>query len=361
MGGALVCFLSVWLSGPLYYPSAFRGNVYMTEGLDFQLKRVLSSSRQVGGADGDGRSICVLEICTGVHTGASLDLKARPYSVGSSPKSDIVLIDDGVSATHLRLYPRGRHIDVEAVGGDVALAGGRMIPMGKGRRCKLPLRVSIGETGMKLTASSKPPLEPFGTTRFLSLLAVAVAGITGVTVAVAGLSMAAPGRIIAQPAAALMDSYGTLDLAQVRFGAPRSLHNPVTPTFRNAADQLRGRLNEAGIGMLRVDELDHRLIVSGSLQKEEQRDAWNRTRSWFDKNYGNTTPIVADISQPKQEEPPYLSLRAIWYGSQPYIIMADGERYHEGAITNGGWSIEQIGERELVLAKGSAKVALKYP
>lgn len=331
----------------------------MIEGLDFQLKRVLAPSGLVSRDGGDAYSIFALEISSGVHIGACLDLMAQPYTVGSSPASDIVLIDAPVSATHLRLYPRGRHVDVEAVGGDVTLPDGRTIPMGRGRRCKLPLRASIGDVGMKLTASSKPRVKPFGTTRFLFLLAVAVTGIAGIPVVVAGLSLASPGKAIAPPHAAFM-GYSMLGHTPVRFAAFTPLPDPTLGNLENVVERLRGRLDEAGMGALHIDELDHRIVVSGPLQ-EQQRDAWNRVRSWFDKTYGNTIPLAADISQPKQEDPPHLSLRAIWYGSRPYIITTDGERYHEGAIAHGEWSIEQIGERELVMAKGGAKVALKYP
>lgn len=54
-------------------------------------------------------------------------------------------------------------------------------------------------------------------------------------------------------------------------------------------------------------------------------------------------------------------LRAIWYGDRSYIITADGSRYHEGAFTTDGWTIEQIGQTQLLLRKDGATVALKYP
>lgn len=59
-------------------------------------------------------------------------------------------------------------------------------------------------------------------------------------------------------------------------------------------------------------------------------------------------------------QPPRLTLQAIWYGERPYVIAGDGTRYHEGAFTNDGWTIKEIGQTALVLTKGGATVALKY-
>ncbi|WP_367272599.1 EscD/YscD/HrpQ family type III secretion system periplasmic domain-containing protein [Mesorhizobium sp.] len=51
----------------------------------------------------------------------------------------------------------------------------------------------------------------------------------------------------------------------------------------------------------------------------------------------------------------------MWYGERPYVIATDGARYHQGAFTNDGWTVKRIGETELLLTKGGATVALKYP
>ena len=80
---------------------------------------------------------------------------------------------------------------------------------------------------------------------------------------------------------------------------------------------------------------------------------------WFDQKFGQV-PLVSNIAVGDAAQPPRLTLQAIWYGERPYVIAGDGTRYHEGAFTNDGWTIKEIGQTALVLTKGGATVALKY-
>ena len=124
--------------------------------------------------------------------------------------------------------------------------------------------------------------------------------------------------------------------------------------------QLELRLEQAGIGSLNVEDSHGRLTVSGTIPTL-QSEVWTDIQSWFDQTYGGQVPLVSDVVAGGVAQTPRLPLKAIWYGLRPYVITADGARYYEGAFVNDGWTIKEIGEKQLLLTKGGSTVALKYP
>ncbi|MGX9572435.1 SctD/MshK family protein [Mesorhizobium sp. f-mel] len=303
-----------------------------------------------------GRSIA-LSVTHGFHAGAQLSLLEPLYTVGSSTESDIVLRDAGIAPVHARLRRKGSQIEIEAVGGDVTLATGEIIHEGQGSRCKLPLTISIGDAHIRLVNPERPP------NRWsVSDHPLLVAG--SVLFAVFAVSVAANGFSFAEPDIGKKISAQHPDPIRVAFAgeAGQSVLNDSTqiPSAAEAESQLRLRLDQSGISTLAVQRSPGRLVVSGMIPNDKD-GAWTETQSWFDQTFGAHIPLVSNVMIGNAEQAPRLRLQAIWYGERPYVIAADGARYHEGAFTNDGWTIKQIGETELLLTKGGATVALKYP
>ncbi|WP_082982213.1 FHA domain-containing protein [Mesorhizobium sp. AA22] len=305
-----------------------------------------------------GRSIA-LSVTHGFHAGAQLSLVEPLYTVGSSTESDIVLRDAGIAPVHARLRRKGSQIEIEAVGGDVTLATGEIIHEGQGSRCKLPLTISIGDAHIRLVNPERLPNRWSVSDRpFL------VAG--SVLFAVFAVSVAANGFSFAKPDIGKKISAQDRDPIRVAFAgeAGQSVLNDSSPTqipsAAEAESQLRLRLDQSGIGTLAVQRSPGRLVVSGMIPNDKD-GAWTETQSWFDQTFGAHIPLVSNVMIGNAEQAPRLRLQAIWYGERPYVIAADGARYHEGAFTNDGWTIKHIGETELLLTKGGATVALKYP
>ncbi|TIU98636.1 MAG: hypothetical protein E5W09_11095 [Mesorhizobium sp.] len=305
-----------------------------------------------------GRSIA-LSVTHGFHAGAQLSLVEPLYTVGSSTESDIVLRDAGIAPVHARLRRKGSQIEIEAVGGDVTLATGEIIHEGQGSRCKLPLTISIGDAHIRLINPERPPNRWSVSDRPLL-----VAG--SVLFAVFAVSVAANGFSFAKPDIGKKISAQDRDPIRVAFAgeAGQSVLNNSSPTqlpsAAEAESQLRLRLDQSGISTLAVQRSPGRLAVSGMIPNDKD-GAWTETQSWFDQTFGAHIPLVSNVMIGNAEQAPRLRLQAIWYGERPYVIAADGARYHEGAFTNDGWTIKHIGETELLLTKGGATVALKYP
>ena len=305
-----------------------------------------------------GRSIA-LSVTHGFHAGAQLSLVEPLYTVGSSTESDIVLRDAGIAPVHARLRRKGSQIEIEAVGGDVTLATGEIIHEGQGSRCKLPLTISIGDAHIRLVNPERPPNRWSVSDRPLLVAGSVLFAVFAVSVAANGFSFAKPDigkKISAQDRDPIRVAFaGEAGQSVLNDSSPMQI-----PSAAEAESQLRLRLDQSGISTLAVQRSPGRLVVSGMIPNDKD-GAWTETQSWFDQTFGAHIPLVSNVMIGNAEQAPRLRLQAIWYGERPYVIAADGARYHEGAFTNDGWTIKHIGETELLLTKGGATVALKYP
>ncbi len=302
----------------------------------------------------------ILEIVGGLHSGAKVELDELLYTIGSSVGSGIVLRDSGIAAEHARLRRKAGLVEVEAVGGDVVLANGDVVPMGHGRRCKLPFEASFGEARLRLTGPTQAEV-PSQLSRRSWLVAAGLLAVA-FTAVVAANSLSVAGPEIAGSDAGLtkvafadgIQQYALTDASHADSG-------PTPPATADAAGkQLELQLEQAGIDGLAIEQSAGRLTVSGTIPAP-QLQAWTDVQSWFDRTYGEHLLLASDVTTGNADaRAPRLTMQAIWYGERPYIITTDGARYHEGAFTDDGWTIESIGEKQLLLTKGGARVALKY-
>ncbi|CAN7376605.1 SctD/MshK family protein [Mesorhizobium sp. LjNodule214] len=317
-----------------------------------RLRSIIAPSPASGGS-------VALSVIHGFHAGAELSLVEPLYTIGSSTESDIVLRDAGIAPIHARLRRKGSQFEIEAVGGDVTLATGETIHEGHGSRCRLPLTISVGDARIRLVNPERPP------SRWsFSHRSVLVAG--SVLFAVFAVSVAANGFSFAKPdIGAKASSHDGEPIRMAFAGEPDQevLDDSSPAQIQSAAEaesQLKLRLEQSGIGTLTVQQSPGRLVVSGMIPNDKS-GAWAETQAWFDQAFGAHIPLVSNVMVGNAQQAPRLTLQAIWYGDRPYVIATDGARYHEGAFTNDGWTVKHIGETELLLTKGGATVALKYP
>jgi hypothetical protein len=293
------------------------------------------------------------DVVGGLHKGARLDLTESTYTIGSDTAADIVLRDSGIADLHARLRYRSGRVELEAIGGAVDLANGEAVPEGRGRRCRLPLDLKVGGAQIRLEDSRPAKRGLVFTDRPLLVLVSIVAVVFVLSIATKGLSRAAPEPWTQQAAASQ---------SVITTSIPASANT--TPAGKGtlaerAREQLDTHLAESGLDSLTVDNDEGRLVVSGTIPSG-RHDAWRNIQAWFDQAYGGQVLLASKVKTGVTDQKPRLALRAIWYGQRPYIITADGARYHEGAFLNDGWIIEEIGNDRLLLARNGTTVALKY-
>lgn len=310
--------------------------------------------QQVGALVGPAHP--VFEVMHGAHSGATLDLHDASYTIGSSTEADIFLSDEGIADIHTRLHVKGNRVELEATGGPVGLADGETIPTGHGRRCRLPVDISLGQARFRVVgASSERTRIAFSNHSLFALSGIFVAIFAGF-IASNSLSRAEPDAGWPAKNAGM---FAMLGLNKTDIAEPPASDQATQTSIELARDQLADRLEQAGIASVAVTVDQDRLIASGTLA-QAQVGAWRTVRAWFDQNHGGRVLLVSDVATGDAAQMPRIRLQAIWYGAQPYIIAADGTRYHEGAFVSGGWTITEIGETQLVLTKAGDTVALKY-
>jgi hypothetical protein len=300
------------------------------------------------------------EVVAGTHQGAVLLLDRADYRIGSSPDADIVLSDEGVAPDHavLHLGPGGVRID--ATGGSVTIEH-EPLALWRGRRVRLPANVTLGAARIRLSGDGGDDLGPRFDQLGRELGRRALHNpLTSAAVLACLVIAATVARELPQTARAGRDGEHSGAAVVGASERPPSGAANAQSVAEAAARQLSTRLDAANIRTLRVSTADGRVAVAGKVTKEEAV-SWAAIQQWFDQAYRGDIVLTTDISPADEGRAmPALQLQAIWYGENPYIVTAGGERYFEGAVLDNGWIIREIGEDRLLLGKGGETVALTY-
>jgi type III secretion protein D len=238
----------------------------------------------------------------------------------------------------------------------------------RGRRIRLPVNVTLGAARIHLSGDGGDDLrrrfEELGRRVLRNPLTAAAALaclVLAITVVARELPQTARSVVLAVTTGA--SEVGASERATPRSAAELSGTNSYArsvATAEAAARELSTRLEAANLRTLRVSAADGRVAVAGKVTKEEAV-SWAAVQQWFDQTYSGGIVLTTQISPTGEARTmPALQLQAIWYGEHPYIVIADGERYFEGAVLDNGWIVREIGEDRLLLAKGGETVALTY-
>jgi len=285
----------------------------------------------------------VFEVVGGLHDGVRVMLESGTYRIGCTAEADIVLRDPGVMPGHAVLGVQRGNIRLEATGEDVGV-GTRTVMKGHGCRLRLPLQLSIGEASLRL---SYVETRSAGRPR-LAIAGIAVASVCAVALIALGFlreegmagvgptpAPAAPTRVASSdPAAGLPASDEREQIADAAM-------------LERIRQELTAHIKDAKIRTFRVTVADAGLAVSGILGPRD-RTSWSDVQYWFDQTYRGHVALTTNFIESK---PPNLQLRAVWFGEHPYVITAQGQHFNQGAILDDGWTIQEIGEDHLMLAK----------
>jgi len=363
----------------------------------------------------------VLESTAGFHRGVRLELEPGDFRIGSRPGADIVLRDAGIAAEHAILRVGPRSIDLHAIGGDVGV-GEEIVANGYGCSLRAPVDLTIGEARLRISieraqASAPTPVEPSDTPARprISAATILIAGALLLAIPALGLAAMRPaapkasnltsvapfneadghGERIVQLAEAPSNEtlsvkaasrvLADLPVADRQFvqhclstrpgisvreaiaelsGCDRQpAPNPGPAPALNAEDagrKLAERLNGAGLTGLRVTTGGGQVVVTGRITKQ-QTDAWTEAQQWFDASFRGRLVLVANVTPTDAKKPtPVVNVQAVWFGERPYIITDEGNRYYKGAYLDNGWTIKDIADGRILLAKDGETLALVY-
>ena len=330
-------------------------------------------------------STFVLEITDGVHRGVRVELEPGDCRIGSTSGADIVLRDAGIAAEHAILRVGRRSIDLHAIGGEVRV-GEEVIAKGYGCALRPPIDLTIGEARLRISversqAPARPvesgqaparPVEP-GQAPGRPRISRAILMAGALLLAVPPLGLAAAKRQAAPntyetTAEAPSDVFEKFDKFNNRKREEgretASLQQPrpnigSAYTTEEAGRKLSELLRVSGLADLRVNASGGQVVVAGSIMKQ-QSAAWTEAQQWFDGAYRGKLVLVSNVTFGEAKPMPVVNVQAVWFGERPYIITAEGSRYYKGSFLDNGWTIKDIADGRILLAKDGETLALVY-
>lgn len=287
------------------------------------------------------RSLAVLEVADGVHRGVEAPMEAPVVRIGSTGRSDIVLCDDGVAEDHAALRFERASVFIEARGAEIGF-GRHVIPRGQGCRAKLPVEIRIGSSVIRL---KRPKEDGFRLRTPMIATAIAVAFATTVVATQAD----------AIKAIATGDDVAATTVAAAPAAQPLAARTPT----EDPVAALRARIAEAHLEGLRIEQDGDRIVARGLLD-DAARKRWATTQRWFDGSYGGRYVLASEVGAKSAATMPRFQVQAIWFGSNPYVVTADGQRRQPGAVLGDGWVIKTIDDGRLIVAKAGEEVSFDY-
>ena len=272
-----------------------------------------------------------LTVTGGLHQGSSLVLDQPVYTIGADLAADLVLSDPGIAGLHLRLRFEGGQVAVEALGGDVLIAGNVRIPHGSGHRARLPLQLRIGTAGVSLAlpgGAEKPSDAP----RKLTPWIVAFV-----------LLFICAGALAVRSEAPLLPATAVAEVAPVK-----------KASREHAKAWLEQQLQAAHLDTVKVSDSNGQLSATGTFE-QSQKPQWLALQQAFDQRYGQQIVLNPRVAVRADAAAPRVRFQAVWFGPRPYVINDSGKRLYPGAALADNWVLERIENNQVILARGAER------
>lgn len=271
-----------------------------------------------------------IEIEQGPNRGAVLALEIGKFSIGAGLSNDIILADATVAGEQATLSLDGHTAILRPLAPGISVEG-KEIPAGASVAIAAGTVIHAGDTVMKMHGPRVR--RPWWVWTMLAVPVILLA---------------------------------TFGAALVGFTSPSAdkTRAPVRPAATNgpaassaeAVSVLGARLQEAGLGdRVTVSPGSGAVIAEGVLPAADM-SRWADQQVWFDGRYKGTLSLVSRVRLAGAEEVPNLKVSAVSTGATPYIITSNGDRFVEGAVVDGGWTIEKILADRVILSRGGKRV-----
>ena len=310
-----------------------------------------------------------MSVESGLHAGASQTLGADRYILGSSVESDIVLLDGAVEPRHAAIQEWESQLHVEPLGSDIVVDGGERLRAGTVHPLRMPVSLVIGDARLtfssmnssaatRASAIASMPLRAPSTRRTKMLAGGALVGLGLIALIahpLANVALSQRPEVTAASVRAAADAAAERDKDTApRLSLPKLAANAVS----TAAVSLREQVDRAGLLNITIDSGSGVIAASGSLDPKHAAQ-WQTVQQWFDERFGGDITLVNDVRVKEEKVPVSLALEGVWRGPNPHLLIR-GQKYMEGAVLDGGWSIEQIEAERVLLQKQGRLVAVRY-
>jgi hypothetical protein len=282
-----------------------------------------------------------LDVLSGLHYGVRAPIDAEACTIGSSPGCDLVLSDGGIANEHLNLRFYGRQVAVNATGGAVTIEGQPTLQRGYGCRAKLPLTLMVGDAKLRIVrnTTSAPIIGRWGP--YAAVLAVVLV-MTPLVAVQAGISELLPQKARSPNDNLIVGSLPTMSVE----------HSDAA-----IIESLQLKIDQAKIGALTLSTDGRRIDVSGQVSPERM-EAWRDVQRWFDHSHGGRFVLVSLVSAAAAADAPKFTFQAVFFGENPYVVDARGERRYPGAALQDGWMLKSIENGQILVARGGQEFKL---
>jgi hypothetical protein len=280
----------------------------------------------------------VLDIIEGINSGAVIDVEAIMASgaeglrIGSDEENDIILADHDTAEHHavLERVPQG-DIFLTALAPGVRL-GTRSITIGERRRWRQNTPLTIGSA--KIMRRPPPPVPSSRLSRALSVMMAA--GAIGSLVATGFYLSSGSGTAPVDTTAAF----------------PVSTAKGMASAATQLTAQTQDLLLRHGLGAYVTIAPENGAVVARGTVPDGLASQWAQIQAAFDELPGSQNVLVNQVTIGASVDGPALKIGAVSMYPIPYVITTGGQRLTEGAMLAGGWEIESITAKEVIMRNG---------
>ncbi|WP_256981338.1 SctD/MshK family protein [Bordetella genomosp. 4] len=263
-----------------------------------------------------------------MHAGARTRLQEHvTYRLGADLDGDLVVRDEGIAPCHMTVEVCNGCVRLQSYAESVLIDGVRKLPMGHIAESRLPCRFAIGSVQFRI-GSEVSEAGRHGLHLNAWLVGLVCLGIMGGYLLLPESGAAKNAQVGPKP-----------DTAHVRL--PK-------PTAQEVQRALQSRLQVAGLQDM-VVQVDGVVAEVRGVLPDHSKARWRAVQEWFDLRYGSSYLLrskMVDVEVPK------VAITAVWLGTHPYIVDAEGERHYQGTMLNEGWMLKSIDKGRIVLVRG---------
>ncbi|MEB2847431.1 hypothetical protein GAO09_24905 [Rhizobiales bacterium RZME27] len=282
-----------------------------------------------------------LDVISGMHNGVRAPIDGDACTIGSSRTCDLVLSDADIAEEHLQLRFYGRQVAINAIGGPVVIEGRPPVQRGFGCRANLPITLVVGGAKLRIARDGAQNLMTRRWGPYLAVLAVALVMMPIVAVQ-AGISGLMPQKAVSPEDSLIV---GTVPAA------------PLAPTDAEIVGNLQQKIAEANLGNLTVTSDGRRIDVAGEVPPARM-DAWRGVQRWFDQSHGGRYVLTSFVAPAALTDAPKFIFQAVFFGDNPYVLDARGERRYPGAALPDGWMLKSIENGQILVVRGGQEFKL---
>ncbi|TWA90237.1 SctD/MshK family protein [Bradyrhizobium stylosanthis] len=288
------------------------------------------------------------EVLSGLYSGLTGKVGMVSTVIGSGLDADLVFIEQGLERHHFRITPNRNSIEIEPLTGDVMVEGHENTSANNRIVVPLPVVMHAGHMSIRWSIPDCSQAGSIG--RWLGSTAVFV------SVLISSVAIGAVSTSLVQTDGAVALKTDSPPAVEV---APKLASNVADAlTTDSAAQWLQEEVDKAGLFNIKVRSEPGVVAADGSVTPASI-PKWREIQERFDHDRKGAYVLINAVAAKEEKTPSSIAVEAVWRGSDPYMVIA-GQKYFVGALLNNGWTVNDIGERRVLLSRNGRLVALPY-